>query len=176
MDALTKHNFSVKRQLCLVHLKKAVAFRIRKLERRVKKKLLKEEKEKLSTLIKDLRKIRKLIDNLPPDLGDKLREIHPHYKNASPPKRREKADLFYQMRLPALRLWQRNHDILWFKDYGIDGTNNTTERLIGLNGKIRYRSMRGFKSTSSLNNFLQIMAYLWNEKQEGGEVDLSCLS
>jgi len=75
-----------------------------------------------------------------------------------------------------LRLWQRNHDILHFKEYGIDGTNNTTARLIGLNGKIRYKSMRGFKSKSSLNNFLQTPSFLWNKKQEVNEVDLSCVS
>ena len=88
----------------------------------------------------------------------------------------EKNSVFYQMRLFTLRFWQRNHDILHFKEYGIDGTNNTTERLIGLSGKIRYKSMRGFKSKSSLNNFLQTPSFLWDKKQEVDEVDLSCVS
>ena len=176
MEALTKHNPLVKRQLCLTHLKKATSIRIKKLEKETRKKLLKENNEKLNILLKDLKRIRKLMDDLPPNLGENLKEIHLRYKDAPFPKRGEKASVFYQMRLFTLRLWQRNHDILHFRKYGIDGTNNTTERLIGLNGKIRYKSMRGFKSKSSLNNFLQTTSFLWDKKQEVDEVDLSCVS
>ncbi|TET65711.1 MAG: hypothetical protein E3J56_15375 [Candidatus Aminicenantes bacterium] len=68
----------------------------------------------------------------------------------------------------TLRLWQRADELDLYKKVGGDGTNNTTERLIGLCGKIRYKQMRGFKNKESLNRFLKVNAYL---QEHEGEMD-----
>ncbi len=74
--------------------------------------------------------------------------------------------MFYGMRMLTLRLWQRADELDLYKKAGGDGTNNTTGRLIGLCGKIRYKQMSGFKSKESLNRFLKLNTYLQEQDKE----------
>ena len=104
--------------------------------------------------------------------AEKLKRLHLRYTFARPVRKGEKVDIFYRMRMLTLRLWQRADELALYKKVGGDGTNNTTERLIGLCGKIRYRQMRGFKSKESLNRFLKLNAYL---QEQDKEIDLTHL-
>lgn len=106
-------------------------------------------------------------------LEEKLEKPHLQYTFARPAKKGEKADIFYnRMRTLTLRLRQRANKSDLYKKVGGDGTNNTTERLIGLRGKIRYRQMRGSKSKQSLNRFLKLTAYF---QEQGKKIDLAHL-
>ncbi len=78
-----------------------------------------------------------LVKNLPEGLEEKLKILHLRYSFAQTPKKGEKADIFYRMRMLTLRLWQRADELDLYKKVGGNGTNNTTERLIGLCGNIR---------------------------------------
>ena len=105
-------------------------------------------------------------------LEEKLEKPHLQYTFAQPAKKGEKADIFYRMRMLTLRLRQRADKSDLYKKVGGDGTNNTTERLIGLCGKIRYRQMRGSKSKQSLNRLLKLTAYL---QEQDKKIDLAHL-
>ena len=165
----------IKRQICLAHLRKTLALRVREITsqaEKMKDKANKKEKEILQDLIRDVKSLRELVKKLPEGLEEKLKILHLRYSFAEPPKKGEKADIFYRMRMLTLRLWQRADELDLYKKVGGDGTNNTTERLIGLCGKIRYKQMRGFKSKESLNRFLKLNAYL---QEQDKEIDLAHL-
>jgi transposase-like protein len=165
----------IRRGIPLAHLRKTVALRIREFTGRAEKmkdKADRKEKEILQDLIEDVKSLRELVKKLPEGLEEKLKTLHLQYSFAQPPKKGEKADIFYRMRMLTLRLWQRADELDLYKKVGGDGTNNTTERLIGLCGKIRYKQMRGFKSKESLNRFLKLNAYL---QEQNKEIDLAHL-
>lgn len=162
----------IKRQICLAHLRKTLSLRTRELKteaERMKDKATLKEKEILDDLIKDLELTKDLVKRLPKGLGEKLKRLHLLYTFARSARKGEKADIFYRMRMLTLRLWQRADELDLYKKVGGDGTNNTTERLIGLCGKIRYRQMRGFKSRESLNRFLKLNTYL---QEQDKKIDL----
>ena len=159
----------IRRQICLAHLRKTVALRTREFTykaEKMKERANKKEKEILQDLIRDVESLRDVVKKLPGGLEEKLRILHLRYSFAQPPEKGEKADIFYRMRMLTLRLWQRADELDLYKKVGGDGTNNTTERLIGLCGKIRYKQMRGFKSKQSLNRFLKLNAYLQQHRKE----------
>jgi len=165
----------IKRQICLAHLRKTLSLRARELKtdaEKMKNKANIKEKEILDDLIKDLELTKDLVKRLPKGLGEKLKRLHLRYTFARPARKGEKVDIFYRVRMLTLRLWQRADELDLYKKVGGDGTNNTTERLIGLCGKIRYRQMRGFKSRKSLNRFLKLNAYL---QEQDKEIDLTHL-
>lgn len=153
----------IRRQICLAHLRKTLSLRARELTReaeKMKSNANMKEKEILDDLIKDSELTKDLVKRLPEGLEEKFKKLHLRYSFAQPPRKGEKADIFYRMRMLTLRLWQRADELDLYKRVGGNGTNNTTERLIGLCGKIRYKQMRGFKSKESLNRFLKLNAYL----------------
>jgi hypothetical protein len=108
-----------------------------------------------------------------------LDELCRRYQDAPVPKRGLKANPWYRLRLltldlaedwPRLTLTDRYRD-----DEGkrlVPATNNVSERGIGLNIKERYRTMRGYKSTTSLRCTPALTAYL--REQQGAEC-FSCL-
>ena len=60
---------------------------------------------------------------------------------------------WYRMRMLTLRLWDNWERLVLFQTEGrawMDGTNNLTERAIGRCGKIRYRTMRGYKTRAGV--------------------------
>ena len=175
MENLRDRLPGIKRQICLAHLRKTLSLRARELQteaEKMKSKANIKEKEILDDLIKDLGLTKDLVKRLPQGLEQKLKNLHLRYTFARPARKGEKVDIFYRMRMLTLRLWQRADELDLYKKVGGDGTNNTTERLIGLCGKIRYRQMRGFKSKQSLNRFLKLTAYL---QEQDKEIDLARL-
>ncbi len=106
-----------------------------------------------------------------------LDELCRRYQDAPVPKRGLKASPWYRLRLLTLDLaedWPRLTLTDRYRDEKgnrlVPATNNVSERGIGLNIKERYRTMRGYKSTTSLRCIPALTAYL--REQHGAE----CLS
>jgi hypothetical protein len=106
-----------------------------------------------------------------------LDELCRRYQDAPVPKRGVKASAWYRLRLLTLDLaedWPRLTLTDRYRDEEgrrlVPATNNVSERGIGLNIKERYRTMRGYKSTTSLRCTPALTAYL--REQQGAE----CLS
>ena len=96
------------------------------------------------------------------------------YQGAPVPKRGVKASPWYRLRLLTLDLAEDWSRLTLPERYrACDGqrlvpaTNNVSERGIGLNIKERYRTMRGYKSTTSLRCTPALTAYL--REQHGAE-------
>lgn len=47
----------------------------------------------------------------------------------------------------------------------MDGTNNATERAIG-KSKVRYKTMRGYKSPSGMSNGIALTQWLYSGEDE----------
>jgi hypothetical protein len=100
-----------------------------------------------------------------------LEDLQQRYQVAEPPRRGTKASAWYRLRLLTLDLaedWPRLTltDRYRRKDGKrlVPGTNNVSERGIGLDIKERYRTMRGYKSRTSLLVVPALTAYA-REKQ-----------
>jgi len=50
-------------------------------------------------------------------------------------------------------------------ELGLDGTNNSTERGIG-KSKVRYRTMRGYKSMDGMTNGITLTQWLYSGEDE----------
>lgn len=130
--------------------------------------------------VADLRQLGQLICTRRPQDEQKLEELHQRYQSAAPPKKGQRASLAYRMRLLFLdrwNLWRRlTRYRLWQGPQGqtLDGTNNVCERSIGWWIKERYRSMRGYKRSSSALNVSRLTAYCGNRLNQGG-LDLQTL-
>jgi hypothetical protein len=103
-----------------------------------------------------------------------LDELCRRYQGAPVPKRSLKANPWYRLRLLTLDLaedWRRLTLTERYRTRGgqrlVPATNNVSERGIGLNIKERYRTMRGYKSTTSLRCTPALTAYL--REQQGAE-------
>jgi transposase-like protein len=105
-------------QVCLAHVRKGVANRLKKVEG------WEEEKARIQQLVREL----------PQDGGAKLLRLERRVRR-SPPLRRLVVDLL--QRWPALICHQRVA--------GVPATNNRTEQAIG-KSKVRFKTVRGFKS------------------------------
>ena len=63
------------------------------------------------------------------------------------------------MRMLVTRLWNRWRKLtldLTRPELAMDGTNNSSERLIGWWIKERYRTMRGYKRKASIRNVVSL--------------------
>jgi hypothetical protein len=96
------------------------------------------------------------------------------YQAAPVPKRGVQASPWYRLRLLTLDLAEDWHRLTLTDRYRdeqgnrlVPATNNVSERGIGLNIKERYRTMRGYKSTTSLRCTPALTAYL--REQHGVE-------
>jgi transposase-like protein len=103
-----------------------------------------------------------------------LDELCRRYQDAPVPKRGLKANPWYRLRLLTLDLAEDWSRLTLTERYRtrdgqrlVSATNNVSERAIGLNIKERYRTMRGYKSTTSLRCTPALMAYL--REQQGTE-------
>ena len=100
-----------------------------------------------------------------------LERLQQCYQTADPPRKGAKASPWYRLRLLTLDLaedWARLtlNERYRSKDGKrlVPATNNVSERAIGLDIKERYRTMRGYKSRTSLLVVPALSAYL-REKQ-----------
>jgi len=171
----------LKHQICIAHVRKWVAKRTRELiegaQLMLAKKAARASKRARADpqeqeLIADCLKLREIIKELKGEGQEELERLHFRYLWARPPKKGQQASLWYRMRLMTLRLlesWQRL--VLYQREelakLGLSGTNNVTERAIGRCGKIRYKTMRGYKSRESWRRTIWLLAWLGMQGGKG---------
>ncbi len=172
-------------QLCIAHVRKY-------LKRRSKAILEQAEAEwgeideNYKKLEEDLDQLRGLLEELPEDGHRGIGRLHREYLWAEPPTRErdttttttsrrkdpkkkvKKASAGYRMRMLTLELWQKWKKIrlhLRCHELGLDGTNNASERSIG-KSKVRYKSMRGYKSLEGMTNGIALTQWLYSGEDE----------
>jgi hypothetical protein len=125
--------------------------------------------ERLDKLAEDLGLAKELVEELREEGGRRMSRLHRSYSWAPPPKRKgEKASAAYRMRMLTLELWEK-----WGKlglhrarpELGLDGTNNASERSIG-KSKVRYKTMRGYKSMDGMSNGIALTQWLYSGEDE----------
>jgi transposase-like protein len=148
-------------QICRGHVKRNVDDWAETVLKQLKKKEPLPESVESSTerLQEDVQTIQQLVRERPPDAPDSLEEMYYRYMAAPVPKKGERHTVWYRMRMRITRLWE-NWDRLTLDQRrdDLDGTNNSSERLIGWWIKERYRTMRGYKRTESIRNVVTLTA------------------
>lgn len=152
----------LEQQLCLTHVRKALTKRGKAILAQARQTGL--DERQIERLASELAQIRTLTRELPGTGNRDLEELHRRYLYAAPPRKDERASVAYRMRMLTLELWEH-----WSKlrlhlerpELRLDGTNNGTERAIGKN-KIRYKTMRGYKSLNGLCNGIALTQWLYN--------------
>jgi transposase-like protein len=110
-------------------------------------------------LCEDMVTLRQLVKERPADASAQLRELYHRYKAAPTPKKGERHTVWYRTRMLVTRLWEHWKRLtLDQRRDDLDGTNNSSERLIGWWIKERYRTMRGYKRTVSIENVVTLTA------------------
>ena len=148
-------------QLCLAHVRKAVSKQSRSIQKQARDAW--GRGEQLQQLTDDLETVHVLVRELPADGAAKLWSVHERYRDAAPPGKGETASIDYRMRLFTLRLMETWSKLCLAKEQpalNIDGTNNATERAIG-KSKMRYKTMRGYKSLDGLCNGIALTQWLY---------------
>jgi hypothetical protein len=124
--------------------------------------------EELAKLELDLGQVRGLVDELKEEGAHELERLHREYLRARPRSRRNR-----ERRLPdedahlraveqvvqATLLHSRKPEL------GLDGTNNAIERVIG-KSKVRYKTMRGYKSTDGVKNGIALTQWPYDGEDE----------
>jgi transposase-like protein len=158
-------------QLCIAHVRKYVGQRANSILEQAEREWG-EKDEKLEKLEEDLKVLKGLLKELPEEGGSEIGRLHTEYLWAAPPTRKgrktEKATAAYRMRMLTLGLWNDWHKIrlhLARPELGLDGTNNATERGIG-RSKVRYKTMRGYKSVSGMTNGIALTQWLYSGEEE----------
>jgi transposase-like protein len=130
----------IEHQVCLAHVKKNVAKRLAKIE---------EPEDANSPLREEKERLRKLLTELSDDGGKELLEME--FRVKGEPKLKELVvDLNEKWR--SLRCYKRIE--------GVPSTNNPTEQVIG-RSKIRYKTIRGYKSVEGMMNGLYLTQWVW---------------
>lgn len=109
----------------------------------------------------DLAFLQHLIRTRPEQAMEALQRLYQRYQAAPTPPRGQRHPVWYRMRMLITRLWNRWPRLtldLRRLDLNLDGTNNTSERVIGWWIKERYRTMRGYKRTESIFNVVTLTA------------------
>ena len=165
-------------QLCLAHVRKFLKRRSKSILEQAEREWG-EEGEKYKKLEEDLKRLRGLLEELPEEGERRIGGMHREYLWAQPPTRKEeeeeeeaktkeKASCGYRMRMLTLELWRKWKKIrlhLRRPELGLDGTNNTSERAIG-RSKVRYKTMRGYKSDEGMSNGIVLTQWLYNGEDE----------
>ena len=127
----------IEHQVCLAHVKKNVAKRLAKIE------VMEEEKEKL----------KKLLVELPDDGGEELLAME--FRVKQEPKLKEL----------VVDLNEKWRSLVCYKGVeGVPSTNNPTEQVIG-RSKIRYKTIRGYKSVEGMMNGLYLTQWVWTPQK-----------
>jgi transposase-like protein len=135
-------------------------------------------KVNVQQFVDDLLYFQLLIALRPSDGVEQLSRLYRSYTLAPPPRKGEKASMWYRFRLALLKWWENwprlTLDQRWQGSDGetLDGTNNASERAIGWWIKERYRTMRTYKRTLSVLNVSNLITYLG---AHSGQVDLADL-
>ena len=148
-------------QICRSHVKRNVDGWAENVLEQLKKKEPLPENVESSTecLQEDVQTLLQMVRERPPDAPDNLEKMYHRYMAAPAPKKGERHTVWYRMRMRITRLWE-NWDRLTLDQRrdDLDGTNNSSERLIGWWIKERYRTMRGYKRTESIRNVVTLTA------------------
>jgi transposase-like protein len=132
----------VEQQLCLAHLRKNLARRLKGIEGYAR------EKERLRQVVKEL----------PPDGGEQLVDLE--WALAREGERAKK------LKGIVIDLAQRWRQLTCFlRREGVPSTNNACERVIG-RSKVRYKTMRGYKSDQGMLHGIALTQWLGSGAQE----------
>lgn len=158
----------VEHQLCVAHVRKYVAKRSKSILEQARAEWG-EGDERLDKLAEDLGLVKELIEQLREEDGARIGRLHRNYSRASAPERKgEKASAAYRMRTLTLELWDKWRKLRLYRarpELGLDGTNNATERAIG-KSKVRYKTMRGYKSEEGMSNGIALTQWLYSGEDE----------
>lgn len=147
-------------QVCLAHVRKAVAVRLKKIPG------FQLEKAAVEQALKDLTA----------EAKRDLQRLHSIFRRARAPRKGEKWSPQYAMRMLTLDLlenwerltcYQKEHEPLPDalarkipRTHTVPSTNNATENAIGRGGKLRAKRMRGFKRADTILPILFLLASL----------------
>lgn len=155
-------------QLCVAHVRKYVAKRFKSIIEQARAEWG-EGDERLDRLAEDLGLVKELVEELREEGGRRMGRLHRSYSWASAPERkREKASCAYRMRMLTLELWEKWGKLRLYRarpKLGLDGTNNASERSIG-RSKVRYKTMRGYKSVGGMSNAIALTQWLYSGEDE----------
>lgn len=155
-------------QLCVAHVRKYVTKRAKSILEQADKEWGEVDPEKLAELDADLGRTKEVLDGLGEEGGRELGRLHRRYLWARPPDPGGSASAGYRMRMLTLELWNK-----WGKlrlhakepELGLDGTNNASERAIG-RSKVRYKTMRGYKSLEGMTNGVALTQWLYSGEDQ----------
>jgi transposase-like protein len=148
-------------QICRSHVKRNVDDLVASLKEQLKDEVPSPEGSLLSPerLLDDLERIRQLVRARPEDGEAQLEQMYDRYKEVRQPAAGKRHSVRYRIRMLITRLWDRwGRLTLDQRREGLDGTNNSAERMIGWWIKERYRTMRGYKRTESILNVVTLTA------------------
>ena len=108
----------------------------------------------------DRQTLQRLVRERPADAPQQLERLYPRYQAAPPPTRKgQRHTVWYRMRMLVPRLWERWQRLTLDQHRpDLDGTNNSSERVMGWWIKERYRTMRGYKRPESIRNVVTLTA------------------
>jgi len=155
-------NLGLEHQLCLTHVRKAVTKRSKAILAQAREAW--NDPQQIDQLADELAQIRRLVRELPAAGGRQLERLHRRYLDAPQPGKGEQASVAYRMRMLTLELWDHwSKQRLYLRrpELRLDGTNNVTERAIG-KSKVRYKTMRGYKSRDGLYNGIALTQWLYS--------------
>jgi transposase-like protein len=159
----------VEHQLCVAHVRKYVAKRSKSILEQAGTEWGGEGDERSDKLAEDLGLVKDLVEQLREEGGTRMGRLHRSYSWASPPENKgEKASAAYRMRMLTLELWDKWRKLRLYRarpELGLDGTNNASERSIG-KSKVRYKTMRGYKSEEGMSNGIALTQWLYDGEDE----------
>ncbi|MEA3309415.1 MAG: transposase [Chloroflexota bacterium] len=155
----------VDHQICRSHVQRNVDDLAASLTRQLKRHAPPPEATTLTPeqLLEDLEQLQQLIRARPPDGEEQLETLYERYQAVPAPQGQTKHSVWYRMRMLVTRLWNRWRKLtldLTRPELKMDGTNNSSERLIGWWIKERYRTMRGYKRKESIKNVVSLTTLL----------------
>jgi hypothetical protein len=159
----------VEHQLCVAHVRKYAAKRSKSILEQARAEWGEEGDGRSEKLAQDLGLVKELLEQLREEGGARMARLHRDYLWASAPERKgEKASCAYRMRTLTLELWDKWRKLRLHRarpELGLDGTNNASERSIG-RSKVRYKSMRGYKSEEGMGNGIALTQWLYSGEDE----------
>jgi transposase-like protein len=166
---------SLSHQLCIAHVRKYLKRRSKSILEQAEGEWGSQDQKKYKKLEEDLKQLRGLLEELPEEGGKWIGRMHREYLWAQGPSsskreeaKKKKACAGYRMRMLTLELWQKWSKILLHlrrPELGLDGTNNASERSIG-RSKVRYKTMRGYKSEEGMKNGIGLTQWLYSGEDE----------
>lgn len=153
-------------QICITHVRKYVARRSKSILGQAEEEYSENDGE-LSQLKEGLERVEELVEELSESGGSEMGRLHQQYLWAEPPKQDERASAGYRMRMLTLELWEKWRKLRLYSrrsDLGLDGTDNCSERTIG-KSKLRYKTMRGYKSLSGMGNGIRLTQWLYSGEE-----------